>query len=467
MRTAHPPTLSFLGGAGTVTGSKHLVTSGRERVLLDCGMFQGLKDLRVRNWAEPPFDVGSLDAVVLSHAHLDHCGALPVLVRRGFRGPIHCTAATADLVEIVLADAARIQEEDAERANRHHTSKHTPALPLYTAHDVSRTVALLERHRFGKPVRVSHSMSATFARTGHILGAASVQLELASPSLSVVFSGDLGRWGRPILRDPELVEDADVVLIESTYGDRLHQHDAAAQLARVVCETAQRGGVIIVPAFAIGRTQELMWTLRKLEDEGRVPTLPVFVDSPMANSVTELYCRHTEEPDLDMATLMNAHRNPLFSRNFTSIQSSQESKALNSREGPMIIIASSGMATGGRVVQHLKLRLGDERNTVLLSGYQAAGTRGRALQEGATELLIEGRRVTVRAHVERIDGLSAHADQGELLRWARGFKKAPRMAYVVHGEPASAATLAQCLRDQLQWPVTVAVDQATVELVSA
>ncbi len=457
-------TLSFLGGAGTVTGSKYLVTDGPEQYLLDCGLFQGLKPLRLRNWASPTFSPRQLSAVVLSHAHLDHCGYLPILVRHGFRGPIHCTAPTVDLARLVLEDSARIQEEDADRRNRHHTTKHDPALPLYTAAEVAQTMALFEAHRFGKDVRLGRHAQAHFRRAGHILGAASVELRLGQGPTRLVFSGDLGRWHRPIVRDPELVEEADVLLVESTYGDRLHSSDAEAELARVVTTTAERGGVVVIPAFAIGRTQELLWVLGKLERERRVPVLPVILDSPMAERVTQVYARHTEEHDLDLLALSRERENPLETKRFTSIDSGQGSRALNSRHEPMVIIAGSGMATGGRVVQHLKHRLPDARNTVLLSGFQAAGTRGRALQDGAPSVKIDGQFVTVKAQVAALDGLSAHADQSELLRWLAGFRQAPRMTYVVHGEPSSAAALQARIQKDLGWPVTVAVDQATVPL---
>jgi metallo-beta-lactamase family protein len=455
-------TLRFLGGVGTVTGSKYLVTTRGGRFLLDCGLFQGLKALRLRNWEPFPFDAAGVSVVVLSHAHIDHSGALPLLARQGFRGAIHCTAGTQSLLGVMLRDAAHLQEEEARFANRHGYSKHRPALPLYTVEDAEAALRLSRPHRYGEPVAIAPDSTVIFRRVGHILGSASVELSLGGRRL--VFSGDLGRWNRPILRDPELVEDADVLLLESTYGDRVHAQNAAEILAEVVRDAAARGGALIVPAFAVGRVQELIWTLRRLEDEGKIPSLPVFLDSPMAIDVTEIYCRHPEEHDPDMQALMDARRCPLCCRQYQLVRTVQESKALNGREGAMIIIAGSGMLTGGRVLQHLKRRLHDERTTVLLPGFQAEGTRGRALQEGARELRIHGQLVPVRARVLTLDGLSAHADREEIFRWLAGFRRSPRRVYVVHGEPAASESLAAAVRSRLGWTVEVPREGQIVEL---
>jgi metallo-beta-lactamase family protein len=455
-------TLRFLGGVGTVTGSKYLVTTRGGRFLLDCGLFQGLKALRLRNWEPFPFDAAGVSVVVLSHAHIDHSGALPLLARQGFRGAIHCTAGTQSLLGVMLRDAAHLQEEEARFANRHGYSKHRPALPLYTVEDAEAALRLSRPHRYGEPVAIAPDITAIFRRAGHILGSASVELSLGGRRL--VFSGDLGRWNRPILRDPELVEDADVLLLESTYGDRVHAPNAAEILAEVVRDAAARGGALIVPAFAVGRVQELIWTLRRLEDERKIPSLPVFLDSPMAIDVTEIYCRHPEEHDLDMQALMDARRCPLCCRQYQLVRTVQESQALNAREGAMIIIAGSGMLTGGRVLQHLKRRLHDERTTVLLPGFQAEGTRGRALQEGARELRIHGQLVPVRARVLTLDGLSAHADREEIFRWLAGFRRSPRRVYVVHGEPAASESLAAAVRSRLGWTVEVPREGQIVEL---
>jgi metallo-beta-lactamase family protein len=457
-------TVTFLGGAGTVTGSKHLVRAGDRQILLDCGLFQGLRELRQRNWGRPAFAAAQLDAIVLSHAHIDHSGHLPVVVRDGFRGPIFCTPATADLLGIMLLDAAKLQEEEAAAANRYRYSRHHPALPLYTTEDAERALERIVRRRYGEPFPVTTGVTALFRRAGHILGSATVELGLGKTRL--VFTGDLGRPGRPILRDPEPVAEADVLLVESTYGDRVHPPDPAAHLARVVHAAVARGGALIVPAFAVGRTQELIWTLRQLEDAGRIPSLPVFVDSPMAIDVTEMYCRHPEDHDLEMSLLMDTKRCPLCCRQYHLARSPQESKALNDRQGPMILVSASGMATGGRVLHHLKRRLPDPRTTVLLPGFQAAGTRGRKLQEGARTLRIHGEDVPVRATIDTLDGLSAHADREDILSWLAGLERPPRRVHVVHGEPTAAHALMNAVRARFGWDVDVAEDGATVRVES-
>lgn len=456
------PTLAFLGGAGTVTGSKYLVEASGSQLLIDCGLFQGLKALRERNWKNPLFDATALDCVVLSHAHLDHSGGLPLLAKNGFRGPIYCTSGTAALLEVLLLDSARLQVEDAARANRYGYSKHKPALPLYSEDDVRQVLSLVARRDYGSQFTVGAAGDAVFRRAGHILGSATVDLGLLGSRL--VFSGDLGRWNRPIIRNPEFVPEADVLLVESTYGDRVHSARSEETLVRVITETAGRGGAVIVPSFAVGRTQELIWTLRKLEDEGRLPSIPVYVDTPMGIDVTRIYCEHPEDHDLEMKLLMDEKRCPLCCRQYQMVRSADESRALNQRAGLMLVIAGSGMATGGRVLHHLKHRLPDERNTVLLVGYQAAGTRGRALQEGAKFVRIHGGDVPVRAHIETVDGLSAHADQNELLRWMHGFKRPPRQTWVVHGEPKSSHALAVEIHRQLGWKSAVAEDGAKVTL---
>lgn len=464
-----PPagTLTFLGAAGTVTGSKHLLTFGDRRVLLDCGLFQGLKQLRLRNWQALPEPARSPDAVVLSHAHLDHSGYLPLLAHTGFDGPVYCTAGTADLLSLLLPDSAKIQEQDAERANRHHYTKHAPALPLYNSEDAKRAIALLQPQRYHDPFEVAPGVGVTFRHAGHILGSATVEvsLETGEPDPTrIVFSGDLGRWNRPIIRDPELVTDADVLLIEGTYGDRVHAPDPAADLARIISETAHRGGAVIVPSFAVGRTQELIWTLRKLEDAQRIPLVSVYIDSPLGAAVTDLYCRHPDEHDLEMTALMDEKLCPLCCRQYHVMRTVDESKRLNTLSGPLVIIAGSGMATGGRVLHHLKRRLPDHRNTVLLVGYQAEGTRGRALQDGAPAIKIHGETIPVRARVETVDGLSAHADRNEILRWLRGFRRPPTKTYVVHAEARAAAALAATIHADLGWSVVVARDGEEVPI---
>ena len=459
------PTLTFAGGAGTVTGSKYLIERGDTRILLECGMFQGVEALRRRNWEAPPFSPEHLDAVVLSHAHIDHAGYLPVLVRRGYSGRIHCTGATADLLVPLLTDAAHLQEEDARRANFYGYSRHNPALPLFTTEDAERVFALLAPQAYGEPVAIADGACLRLRRAGHILGAATVDLDLAWPEPTrLVFSGDLGRWNRPILRDPDPGGDADVLLVESTYGDRVHRGDPDRQLERLIADTVARGGVMIVPAFAIGRTQELLWRVAALRSAGRIAPIPVYVDSPMALDVTDIYARHTEEHDIDMLRLVREHRCPLSPRDFTLVRTADESKALNDIKGSAIIIAGSGMATGGRVLHHLMRRLPDPRHSVVFVGYQAVGTRGRLLQDGASTVRIHGADVPVNARVETLDGLSAHADRLELLDWLRTFRRPPRKTWVVHGELDAATSLACAIRNDLGWAADVARDGATVAL---
>lgn len=462
----HSTTISFFGAAETVTGSKFLVTHGDDRILLDCGQFQGLKELRLRNWSDPPFAPKQVKAVVLSHAHIDHSGLLPLIVRRGFHGPIYCTRATASLLPILLRDAAHLQEEDAAFANKRGFSKHRPALPLFSQKDVEATLPLVVPCDYHAAIEVTKHATATFRRTGHILGAASIDLLLSgTPNQRLVFSGDVGRWNRPMLRDPEFVPDADVLLVESTYGNRLHPpEDPNDGLARVVNNAVSRGGPLIIPAFAVGRAQELIWRLRELETSGRIPKLPVFLDSPMAQDVSSIFCEHPEEHDIDMKLLMDEHRCPLCCQPYQLTRTPDESKSLNRRTGTFIIIAGSGMATGGRVIHHLAQRISDPRTTVLLAGFQAAGTRGRSLQDGAKFLRMHGQNIPVRAHIEVLHGLSAHADQTELLRWLSGFARPPRQTFLVHGEPDAQRALADTIRQQLGWNVAIAQDGATIEL---
>lgn len=462
---AGPPTVQFLGAAGTVTGSKHLVRYRGQQVLLDCGLFQGLKELRLRNWLRPDFVPREVAAVVLSHAHIDHSGYLPVLVQRGFRGPIHCTPATADLLEILLPDSARLQEEDADRANREGYTRHHPALPLYDQKAVKAALKLVDTHPFGKSFAVAGDVRAEFRRAGHILGAASIDLAIGQKDpVRLVFSGDIGRFDSPLLHDPEPVPEADVVLVESTYGDRRHPPDPSADLERIINEAAGRGGALLVPAFAVGRTQELLWYIRQLEDASRIPVLPVYIDSPMALEVTDLYCRYTREHNIPLSRLQTPDGCAIRTRQQVMIHTVEESKALNGQIGPMVVIAGSGMATGGRVLHHLARRLPDPRTTVLLPGFQAQGTRGRQLEEGARTLHVHGRDVPVNAQVYRLEGLSAHGDQRELLRWLSGFQRPPAACYVVHGEPAASDALTKLIETELDWPARPARDREVVEV---
>lgn len=436
--------------------------------MVDCGLFQGLKELRQRNWEPLPLNPASINWVILTHAHIDHTGYLPRFVRDGFDGPVYATKATADLLELMLPDSAKIQEEDADYANRKSFSKHSPALPLYTEKDARIALKLVEGVDFNEQVFLGKFLKARFISAGHILGSSFVKVEVADrnhSSFSILFSGDVGRYDEPILNDPTPVSHTDYLLVESTYGNRVHEDsDPKSRLAEIINETAERGGKIIIPAFAVGRTQLLVYYLRELEAEGRIPTLPVAVDSPMGASATRLYSKHKEEHDLDMLTLEAEHKNPLATHNFKLVQNINASKALNTYRGPAIIISASGMATGGRVLHHLAQHLPDPNSTVILVGYQAAGTRGRRLQEGEKEIKIHGQMVPVNAKIEVIGSLSAHADSTELLRWLSGFKRPPRTTFIVHGEPESASALRDKIKHTLGWNVVIPTYQEVIEL---
>ena len=446
-------TLQFLGGSGTVTGSKFLLTAGEDQFLLDCGLFQGLKEYRLRNWAPLPIRPKELRAVILTHAHIDHSGFLPKFVQQGFRGDVYATPATCDLLRVLLPDAAHLQEEEARYANQRGYSKHKPALSLYTVEDAYRSLDLLRRTNYSGEVELAQGVSLRFFRTGHILGAAAVRitLEIDGRKRCLVDSGDLGRYHRPILRDPEPVGQADWLLVESTYGDRIHPDKPEEELARVIHDVAEERGCLIIPSFAVGRTQELIYFIRQLEDQGRIPSLPVYVDSPIAINVTDIYCAHPEEHDLDMKLLMDQKLCPLCCRQFHLARSPEESRAINDLSGPLIIVSASGMATGGRVLHHLRLRLPDSSTTVLFVGFQAEGTRGRALQDGKKEIKMFGEMVPVRAKIKTIDGFSAHADQQEILRWLGNFTRAPQKTFVVHGELPASSALAELIGKKLRW----------------
>ncbi|PYT04120.1 MAG: MBL fold metallo-hydrolase [Acidobacteria bacterium] len=461
-------TLQFLGASGTVTGSKFLLDVGGSRALIDCGLFQGLKELRLRNWDTLPVNPASITWVLLTHAHIDHTGYLPRFVRDGFKGPVYATAPTADLLKLLLPDSARLQEEDAEYANRKGFSKHSPALPLYTEQDANAALKLIQKVSYQQDVRLNKFLAARFIPAGHILGSSFIEVRITEQDrdpVKVVFSGDLGRYDEPILNDPAPETDADYLLIESTYGDRLHDHtNPKDRLAEIINETAARGGKIIIPAFAVGRTQSLVYFLRELEDEGRIPVLPVSVDSPMGAEATRLYSKHREEHDFDMKRIENLNKNPLATRNFSLVQGRSGSKALKDQQGPAIIISASGMATGGRVVHHLAQWLPDRASSVIFVGYQSVGTRGRRLQDGEKQMKIHGELVPVNAHIESIGSLSAHADCGEIMRWLGGFKRPPRKTFVVHGEVGSATALRDRIVRELGWEVVIPTYKETVEL---
>jgi len=449
--------LTFLGAAGTVTGSKTLVETDSARVLVDCGLFQGLKALRERNWRELPFDPRSLDAVILTHAHIDHSGLLPLLVERGFSDRVHATSGTRGLCSILLPDSGHLQEEAAAYANRKGFSKHSPALPLYTELQALASLEHFQSHRYGEVFQPARGLEARFLRAGHILGSSCVVL--SDGAQSVAFSGDVGRPVDPVLLPPDSLPAVDFLVVESTYGDRRHAPDDAKQvLAEVVRETWERGGVVLIPSFAVGRAQAVLHLLTELRGEGEIPAHPMFLDSPMAIDTTELYCDHADECRLSRAELAAMCRAVGF------LQTPQESMSLNDMEGPLLVVSASGMATGGRVLHHLKRLLPDPANTVLFVGFQAAGTRGEALVHGTDEVKIHGQYVPVRAEVRLIDALSAHADRDELLDWLGGMPAAPRRTFVNHGEPAASDALRRYLRDRLGWQAEVAEDGRTVEL---
>jgi len=463
-------TLTFLGAAGTVTGSKHLLQVDGLRVLVDCGLFQGLKELRLRNWEPLPLNPGELDAVILTHAHLDHCGYLPRLVASGFRGRIFCTPATKDLCSLVLPDSAHLQEEDAREANRQGYTKHNPARPLYTSADAARALTQLQPVGYNRPVpigdgagaQMSVSPTVEFINAGHLLGSAYARVRVGDKI--VLFGGDLGRYGRPILPDPSPVAEADYLLLESTYGDRLHPlDDDGERLARIVNETAARGGKVIIPSFAIGRVEEVLYWLKRLEEEKRIPVLPVFVDSPMAIAALQFYAARAGELDPEMNS--GQRRVTAFATTrLVTVSSPQQSADLIASRQPSIVISSSGMATGGRVLRHLAVALPNPKHTVLFVGFQAAGTRGRLVVDGAKQVKLLGRDVPVAARVEQIDSMSAHADAGEILRWLSGFTRAPRMTFLVHGEPIALSALASRIGTERQWPVHIAAHGESVEL---
>ena len=450
--------LTFLGGTGTVTGSKYLLAHGRTKILVDCGLFQGYKQLRLRNWAPLPVAPREIAAVVLTHAHLDHSGSLPLLVKQGFRGKVYCTPSTLELCRILLPDSGHLQEEDAAYANRKGFSKHHPALPLYTEDDARRALAALTPVPFEQDFWLGPGITARLVAAGHILGASSVVLTAAGRT--VVFSGDLGRPHDAIMRAPTTIQHADHLVVESTYGDRMHDAaDPRDQLADVITRTAARGGVVIVPSFAVGRAQALLHYVQLLKQEGRIPAvLPVYLNSPMAADVTELYRRFRTEHRL------TADECEAMCRAATIVNTPDESRRLNESRWPMVIIAASGMATGGRVLHHLKAFAPDARNTILFSGFQAGGTRGAALVQGATEIKIHGQYVPVRAEVDAMDTLSAHADAREVLDWLRGFHEAPRRTFVTHGEPAAADALRRRLGESLALPCEVPEHLQTVDL---
>jgi metallo-beta-lactamase family protein len=446
-------TLTFLGAARTVTGSKYLLETNDQRLLIDCGMFQGLRDLRRRNWSAFPFDPASLTAVLLTHAHLDHSGMLPRLVANGFRGKIYCSAGTASLCSLVLPDAAHLQEEDARFANERGYSKWSPAEPLFTTADAEAALKLLHIVDFDEPVVVAPGIQAEFKHAGHLLGSAFIRVSRVGGGARILFGGDLGRYGRPVLPDPSPAPDADTLLLESTYGNRVHPDaDDEALLADIIESTRSRGGRVIIPSFAIGRAEELLYWIKRLEEHRKIKPIAVYLDSPMAVDALQFYVNHELELDKDVRGGDGSAR-AYATKWFRAVRTARESMEVTRSDHPAIVISASGMATGGRVLHHLESCLPDGRHTVLFVGFQAEGTRGRSLVDGAKSVKIHGAMVPVAARIARIDSMSAHADQAEIVRWLHTFKRPPRQTYLVHGEPAAQDTLKAHLETTLHWKV--------------
>jgi len=463
------PKLTFLGAAGTVTGSKYLVEAAGKRLLVDCGIFQGTPELSDRNYKPLSTDPKTIDFAVLTHAHLDHTGWLPRLVRDGYRATIFANPATIELTTLLLKDSAHLQEEDALHAKEHPNNRHSDVQPLYTSEDIDPVLRALKPMPRSGGFDISPAFHIDSYDAGHILGSSSLVLTISEGGKKtvVIFSGDIGRYDQPILNDPITPPaSADVLLCESTYGDRDHEAgDPAEMLAAIVNRVAKRGGSIVIPAFAIGRTQTFMYYLRQLEDQQRIPHLPVYIDSPMALSATDLYLKHAEDHDLEYTREDSGGKgDPLSVHHFHLTRSTEESKQINNVKTPCIIVSASGMVTGGRVMHHLVQRLPDARNAVILAGFQAQGTRGRALQEGAKTLRIYGQEVPVNAEIVELGQFSAHAGKSELLRWLTALPAPPKQTYLVHGEPSAAQSLQSSIREKFKWNVAVARYLDTVDL---
>lgn len=449
--------LTCFGAAGSVTGSKHLLQFDDTRILIDCGLFQGMKNLRELNWKRLPIEPRDINAVVLTHGHLDHCGYLPRLILDGYKHRVHATAATRAIARLILLDSAWLQEKDAEQANRLGYSRHAPALPLYRVADAERAIERFSTVPLHQPYPLPGGAQLTFRRAGHILGACTAQIDIGGQR--IVFSGDLGRFDDPVMHAPEPVPQADVIVIESTYGDRVHsREDPVDALGRVIERTMKRGGTVLIPAFAVGRTQILIQLLWKLRQQGRLQHVPVYLDSPMATSASELLRSHPEDHKLEPSDYEAAYNAVHYVRDM------EESMALSANTFPKIIISASGMATGGRVLHHIAAFAGDTRNTLLFSGFQAAGTRGRKLLNGARDVKLHGRWIAVQAEIAELPMLSAHADSDELMRWLSGFQEKPRQVLIVHGEPEASEALRERIVRELGWRASVPLQNDQVVL---
>jgi metallo-beta-lactamase family protein len=440
--------IQFFGATNTVTGSRYMLQAGNHRILVDCGLFQGYKQLRLKNWAEPPFSPRTVDSVLLTHAHIDHTGYLPVLAKRGFHHRVYCTRATRALSEVMLTDAAHLQVEEANFANKHRFSRHQPALPLYTVEDAQAALRLMRPVEFGHRIEVAAGFTARWRPNGHMLGSA--MIDVVHEGTTVVFSGDVGRPNDPLMRPPEAIDSVDYLVLESTYGDRLHPSgDAMVELRAIIDRTVGRGGILLIPAFAVGRVQGILYYLYQLKKRGELANVPVFINSPMAIDATWIYREFASEHRLTEAEYSAMCRMAKF------VRTPEESKQLCQQKTPMIVLSASGMATGGRVLHHLKEIAPDERNTILFAGFQSGGTRGAALVSGSDAIKIHGEYVPVRAEVVNLDTMSAHADYSEMLDWLSQVKRAPRHVFITHGEPAAADALRRKISERFGWSCSV------------
>jgi len=440
--------LTFLGATRTVTGSKYLIEAGRAKILIDCGMYQGIKPLRMRNWEPFPIDPKTIDAVLLTHAHIDHTGYLPRLMNQGFKGRVICSASTKALCDILLPDSGHLHEEEARLANKYGYSKHQPALPLYTREDAMHVLKYFQAIEFNKVYTLSKGLTYEFKRIGHIIGAACIEIKYQDTS--ILFSGDIGRFDNEIAVNPSQIDKVDYLVVESTYGDRLHDMtDPMDQLDEVINRTVQRGGTVVIPAFAVGRTPLILYYLYQLQRQGRIPNIPIYLDSPMAINATDVFLHHSEDHRLSEEMTKKICELPIY------VNLPEDSQALDRERMPSVIISASGMATGGRILHHLKVFLRDHRSTVIFVGYQSQGTRGARLISGEKEIKIHGAMIPVEAEIICMHSLSAHADYNEILKWLHGFKGAPKKVFITHGEIKAAESLKEKIEDDLNWPCNI------------